>query len=515
MPPIKTLATWCKSCRRTTVCLAGLLAATLRLAAQAPAIPDYAVGEAARADVFTPVTLVVFDASRTDDLRKIEAQNVPPIFRYLDGSAREAEGALRAAFANGRARFTGGLERLYGHATPLLSTELRQPEYGEFFKAFREQQPGFPLSMPLADLWALGDPGDVSLNQWVAMMRRFAGGLVREDALPAGERLTTDSVQLIAAAPDGGLSLDLVDRQGRSAARTNLLLLGRLRQELMHGAEPGEETAARFVAGFLRPNCFFDLELTRQARARRIESINAADRYEAGQRIVKQGEKIDTRAKLALDELRARTTNERLRAGTAIEQSKARAEAAAARRSEEEARRANRWLLTGLGGAAVLFVLIGIVWMRRRRELALVSLESSLAMSAREDWPEDESGWRARALAAEARAQKATAMLRANLLPHMARWMMGGLVQRLLSQRTELVTSQQRAEREVAELADRLSSVHALLQDRLKAYEKRVAELEAELAAKGEQNQELIKAKIQTTRKKLEGERSQELLDWN
>ena len=113
------------------------------------------MGEAARADVFTPVTLVVFDASRTDDLRKIEAQNVPPIFRYLDGSAREAEGALRAAFANGRARFTGGLERLYGHATPLLSTELRQPEYGEFFKAFREQQPGFPLSMPLADLWAL------------------------------------------------------------------------------------------------------------------------------------------------------------------------------------------------------------------------------------------------------------------------------------------------------------------------------------------------------------------------
>jgi uncharacterized coiled-coil protein SlyX len=45
--------------------------------------------------------------------------------------------------------------------------------------------------------------------------------------------------------------------------------------------------------------------------------------------------------------------------------------------------------------------------------------------------------------------------------------------------------------------------------------EQRIAELEVELAAKGEQNLDLIKAKIETTRKQLEGERSQERLDWN
>jgi hypothetical protein len=127
----------------------------------------------------------------------------------------------------------------------------------------------------------------------------------------------------------------------------------------------------------------------------------------------------------------------------------------------------------------------------------------------------DDANWRERARVAEARAEKATALLRANLLPHVARWMMNELVQRLLSQRSEIQTSQQKADRDIAELAERLERIHAPLEDRLRAYEKRIAELEAELAAKGEQNLELIKAKIESTRRKLEGERSHDRLDWN
>ena len=118
-----------------------------------------------------------------------------------------------------------------------------------------------------------------------------------------------------------------------------------------------------------------------------------------------------------------------------------------------------------------------------------------------------DEAWRERALAAEARAQKATAMLRTKMLPHMARWMMQEFMQRLLLQRRTILDDHQTAEREVAELAERLEHVHAPLEERLRAYEKRIAELEAELAAKGEQNLELIKARIETTRKKLDGER--------
>jgi len=120
-----------------------------------------------------------------------------------------------------------------------------------------------------------------------------------------------------------------------------------------------------------------------------------------------------------------------------------------------------------------------------------------------------------RALAAEAKVEKAAALLRSNLLPHMARWMMNELVQRLLTQRSEMATTQKKAELEVAELVERLDRLHAPLEERLHAYEKRIAELEAELAVKGQQNAELIKAKIETTRKKLEVERGHEPLTWN
>lgn len=477
-----------------------------------PAVPDYAVGDAAAADVVTPIPLVVFDPVRTETLRKAEAQKVTPVFRHYPNATNEAEAALKAAFAETRSRFTTGLEEKFSHPTPLLSDEQRQPGFAAFVEDFRKQNPAFPLGAPLAELWALGDSGDVALNEWMAALRRVKVTLVRDDALPPGERLTTAAVRLIAASPTNPeLTLAIVDKQGKNVARTNLIQVSKLRRDAQRSAAPEELEASKFIAGFLRPNCFFDAELTGQARMRRIASINVADRYEAGQAIVKQGEKVDGRMKLALDELRARTAADRVRAGAAVQHAKAEADVAAARDSEETTRRANLWLRAGLATSALVLVVLSLVWFRHRRQLALAPLESQLALTV----PADESGWRDRALAAEARAQKATAMLRASLLPHLARWMMNELVQRLLSQRSHLLTGQQKAEREVAELAARLEEVHAPLEDRLRAYEQRIAQLEADLAAKGEQNVDLIKAKIEMTRKKLEGERSQERLDWN
>ena len=56
----------------------------------------------------------------------------------------------------------------------------------------------------------------------------------------------------------------------------------------------------------------------------------------------------------------------------------------------------------------------------------------------------------------------------------------------------------------------RLNELHAPLQERLRVYETRIADLEKALAAKGEENRELIKAKIEMMRKQLETERVQE-----
>jgi len=496
-----------------------MLLAASSVAAELPALLEYRVGDQAEADIVTPVPLVVFDPARTEGLRKAEAQDVNPVFRFLPSAAQQSETDLRSAFTNAQAHFTAGLERLFSHPLPLLNAEFGQQHYNEFLKAYRGQNPDFPLTAQLAELWALGDDGDIALERHLARLRRFTNSFIRPDALPAGERLTAASVRLVALSQTNApLTLALVDKHGRNVPRTNLVTLGKLQQDAQKTTNAGERQEARHVAGFLRANCFFDEELTRQTRARRLESINAADRYEAGQRIVQQGEVITAKTKLALDELQSRTAAQRIQATAEIEHSRVEAEATQAQRAAEETLQINRWLLAGLGVAALTFVSLALFIFKRRRALLDARRRTSFSGHALVARDAADEAWRERALAAEARAQKATAMLRTKMLPHMARWMMQEFMQRLLLQRRTILDDHQTAEREVAELAERLEHVHAPLEERLRAYEKRIAELEAELAAKGEQNLELIKARIETTRKKLDGERlevTQETMELN
>lgn len=171
----------------------------------------------------------------------------------------------------------------------------------------------------------------------------------------------------------------------------------------------------------------------------------------------------------------------------------------------------SRWLLTALNVAAVVCFALWWRWMDRKPTAPASS--SSLALAPLDAAADD--GWKARALAAEARADKAAALLKVRLMPQLARWMMSELVQRLLHQRSGLLNSQQQAEQEVAELEKRLESLRAPLEDRLKAYERRIADLERELAAKGEENRELLKARIDTARKKLASERAKGTVAWN
>ena len=120
------------------------------VAAELPALLEYRVGDQAEADIVTPVPLVVFDPARTEGLRKAEAQDVNPVFRFLPAAAQQSETDLRSAFTNAQARFTAGLERLFSHPLPLLNAEFGQQHYNEFLKAYRGQNPDFPLTAQLA-----------------------------------------------------------------------------------------------------------------------------------------------------------------------------------------------------------------------------------------------------------------------------------------------------------------------------------------------------------------------------
>ena len=499
--------------------LTAMLVAGSSLAAELPAMLEYQVGDQAEADIVTPITLVVFDPVRTEKLRRAEAQQVLPLFRFVPTAKEQAEAELKAVFAETRAKFAGGLERLFNHPLPLLTSEFGQAHFAEFLKAFRAQRPAFPLGNGLAELWAFGDEGDIALDRQIEKFRRFPDGYVRPDALPADWMFASGSLRLVSAeSTNTPLSLDMADKQGRNLPLTRLIPLSRLQQDALKGASPNDLSELKYVAGFLRPNCFFDEELTRQAWLKKVEAINAADHYQAGQRLVRQGEIITEKTKLALDELQSRTAADRVQASAMQERTRVETETAEVQRIAKATLRTNRWLLAGMGAAAIAFVALATLLFFRRKTLLAASRRVTSAGAALAVRRLDNEDWRERALAAEARSDKATALLRTNMVPHMARWMMSELMRKLTSQRRSILTDNQKAEREVAELTERLEHVHAPLEERLRAYEKRIAELEAELAAKGEQNLELIKARIETTRKKLDGERlevTQETMDLN
>ena len=93
--------------------------------------------------------------------------------------------------------------------------------------------------------------------------------------------------------------------------------------------------------------------------------------------------------------------------------------------------------------------------------------------------------------------------------------MMNKLFRRLMSQRSQMIANQEMAATEMAELEAQLEKVRAPLEERLRTYEQRISELEKELAARGEENRELLKAKIFLVRKQLEIERGKNRLELN
>jgi hypothetical protein len=104
------------------------------------------------------------------------------------------------------------------------------------------------------------------------------------------------------------------------------------------------------------------------------------------------------------------------------------------------------------------------------------------------------------------RAAEAASLFRADMLPHLARLMMDRLVRVLLAQRTQLLETQEISTDRVTELEQRLNRLQEQLQLRFETYQLRIVALERELAAKEEENRELLRTNFQLAKKALEAE---------
>ncbi len=497
-------------------CIAFWLAASL----PAKELSEYQVGDIVEADIVAPERLIVIDAEGTDALKQKEAMKVPAFFFYHAEAADEVEQDFRAHFGMVRSNFHDAMEALY-QRNRLNEQWLNSTRFRTLAATFKQQHPGFPRLTNLIPVWAMGVPDTEVQDTLVARLREAMSQRIRADASPPEIKLGSQVRLLTVTNREQALTLEMAEQQAALLFRTNLHTLSRVRSEFQQFEPLLQPGQAGFLATFLKPNCILNTALTTQSRTRRVDHLYAADRYEAGQLIAGRGEQVDDRIMVALKQLNT-TPGPRPPPKTADQPKVA------------SPQRQNPWPWAGL--ALVLAGLTVGAWRRVNRKKLVSILPARVAgagdsagiitcpscakaivipAEAVANLSANSTTWQARALAAERRAERAQAAIRAGLLPHLADWLKQRFVRGLVSERSQMLHAQKSAAAELVELERRLDALHAPLQERLHTYEQRIAELEKLLAAKGEENRVLLQAKIEMTRRQLETTRNRNPLELN
>jgi hypothetical protein len=163
----------------------------------------------------------------------------------------------------------------------------------------------------------------------------------------------------------------------------------------------------------------------------------------------------------------------------------------------------------------ILTFYVVVLYFRERRRInksraMLMHQNDLLAVSAgKQDVLSDED-WKQRALTAEVRANNQAMLLRDQLMPELTEFVKQSLVQGLAAQRDALLAMQEQAMQSLIEMESRLAALQAPMQDRIRAYETRITELEQDISAQSAEMRELTRTILQLMRKKLEEEQSQD-----
>lgn len=456
--------------------------------------PDYRLGDVAKEDVITPVRLFVMNPDATDALKQKVALQVPIVVRRTPESADEAEQDLRQSIATARTKFMAALQGALHDRAPNVADLDLPAGTSAIQEVGRESPQDLPIDK-LAPLWVLGASDGPFVENLLRPLREVMAqpivGNKTESALPANQSVRLISVKSASERP----AAPELESAGVTVSAGKVISLWRARRLVETYFPAGQEQMGRFAGSFVRVNAYPDPGLTVILRDRRLEGVTVNDTYEAAQVVVRKGQTIDRKALSALAVLREKSLIGTLQ--TKLEQ-----EPSVAGQIAEQ----TKWIAGGLGVVCLALILI-FLRLRARPATTLLPVLANPALPGSEqkalpgDAGEDE--WRSRALMAEGKAERAHAAIRSGVLG----WMRERILQTLFRQRAELLSVQQKAEAEMHELEQRLEQLHIPLQERISAYEKRIAELEKELAAKGEENRELLGARISVAKQQLSVER--------
>jgi hypothetical protein len=105
--------------------------------------------------------------------------------------------------------------------------------------------------------------------------------------------------------------------------------------------------------------------------------------------------------------------------------------------------------------------------------------------------------------------------LQTSLAPQILQVVRQAFVHELSGQRRDLLMAQQIAASEVVALVQRMDALQVAMQDRLRAYESKIQQLEADLIARKEENRQLIRLKIQMLRHQVDLETTPQRAELN
>ena len=442
----------------------------------------YQVGDTAAENITTPVALDVMDANATAARKSAEALKTPAIFRsYPDAAITNAMAAeLQAAFAATRSNFLAAIKAGFS-AVPLDRDTIASARFTGFLAAFNGQSQSFPVDAKLAASWAAGDAGLDEENHFLAALLQMTHRAIRADRLPDGFGLGDTLLLVPVNSETDKVSLADAEQRGKLITQNNMTPLARLQMLFRRNFPDDEQALARALSVYLKPNCVLDANLTQQARSRDVGQLVVVDHYDAGQLIVQRGATIDLKIKAALEALNEKLMPDQLNRQIAAAREQV-------QQQQRQIRARNEWLVAAL---------------------AVVSVVSVTAMFF--VW--HQSRWRRQNNLLPARVGQPN-LIPTELAPQLAQVIKETLVQELAAQRHELLSAQQCAAAEIADLVRRLDRLQAPMHERLQIYETQIQKLEKELAARTEENRELLQMKIEMIRHQLEAERERARVDF-
>jgi len=494
------------------ICLGMLLSVS---ALHAKDLAAYRTGDPAEENISTPVALDVIDADATAARKAAEALKTPAIFRSYPNPTNAITRDFLAAFEKTRTLFATNLQSTFGEITNASET-VASPAFTKFVTAFNRKKIPFPVSAELAGVWAHGDAHASIQTRLLDALLQMTHRPIRPDDLTNGLALGETLRLATVDGPQSELTLADAEQRGKLVTLTSVTTITRLRDLFRKPFPLADQPMARGLGKILRTNCELDASLTQQARDRDTRELVVVNHYDAGQVIVQRGEIIDAKTKAALVQLNEKLMPKQLNSQLAAqreqlqreqteaqrEQARAEAEHAAALKTRDQqlnlqsqalaVRTRNEWLLVALAGISM--VALAAFWLRarhRRREPSLLPVRAEKLSPQPQD------------------------LFQASLSPQVAQILKEAVVQGLAAQRSELLQAQQAAAAEISALVHRLDELKAPMQDRLRSYEERIVELEKDLAERNEENRELLKLKIEMTRRQLEAERARNRVGFN